>query len=105
MLVQSYRNSFNFPVIITRGNNVFVPNQYPEKVIPKFIKLLKEDKKITIQGDGSCVRGFLHSYDTSKAFDIILKKGIIGEIYNIGCDKDAEYSVLQIAKLLIKNKR
>ena len=102
MLVQSYCNSFNFPAIITRGNNVFGPNQYPEKVIPKFINLLKENKKLTIQGDGSCVRGFLHSYDTSKAFEIIIKRGIIGEIYNIGCDKDEEYSILQIAELLVK---
>ena len=39
------------PIIITRGNNVYGPNQYPEKLIPRFIKLLEEDKKVTIQGD------------------------------------------------------
>jgi dTDP-D-glucose 4,6-dehydratase len=81
---------------------VYGPNQYPEKIIPKFIKLLKENKKVTIQGDGSCVRGFLHSSDTSSAFETILLKGKIGEIYNIGCDEHMEYSVLEVAKKLIK---
>jgi UDP-glucose 4,6-dehydratase len=90
------------PIIITRGNNVYGLNQYPEKLIPKFIKLLKEDKKVTIQGDGSCVRAFLHAEDTARAFEVILNKGEIGEIYNIGCDEGMEYSVLEVAKILIK---
>lgn len=90
------------PIIITRGNNVFGPNQYPEKLIPRFIKLLKEDKKVTIQGDGSSVRAFLHSSDTAAAFTTILLKGELGEIYNIGCDEGMEYSVIEIAKILIK---
>ena len=90
------------PIVITRGNNVYGPNQYPEKLIPKFIKLLKEDKKVTIQGDGSCVRAFLHSYDTANAFISILEKGKVGEIYNIGCDEGMEYSVQNVAEILIK---
>ena len=90
------------PIIITRGNNVYGPNQYPEKLIPKFIKLLIQNKKVTIQGNGSCVRAFLHSYDTATAFETILLKGKIGEIYNIGCDEGMEYSVIQVAKILIK---
>ena len=101
LIVQSYHHSFNLPVIITRGNNVYGPNQYPEKLIPKFINLLNNNKKVTIQNK-SCVRSFLHSHDTSTAFEIILEKGIIGEIYNIGCDDGMEYSVLDIAKILIK---
>ena len=102
MLVQSYNHSFNMPIIITRGNNVYGPLQYPEKVIPRFIGQLKEGKKITIQGDGSCVRAFLHSEDTAMAFIKILEKGKIGEIYNIGCDENMEYSILEVAKILIK---
>jgi len=90
------------PIIITRGNNVYGPNQYPEKIVPKFIKLLKDNKKVTIQGNGSSVRAFLHAYDTAKAFEVILEKGVIGEIYNIGCDEGMEYSVLDVAKHLIK---
>ena len=102
MLAQSYSHSYKFPIIITRGNNVYGPNQYPEKLIPKFIKLLKDDKKVTIQGNGSCVRAFLHVSDTVEAFEKILFYGKIGEIYNIGCDEKMEYSVLDIAKILIK---
>ncbi len=102
LMALSYIHSFNLPIVITRGNNVYGPNQYPEKLIPKFIKLLNENKKVTIQGDGSCVRAFLHSYDTAIAFDKILEKGKIGEIYNIGCDEGMEYSVMDIAKILIK---
>ena len=102
LIAQSYNHSFGMPIVITRGNNVYGPNQYPEKLIPKFIKFLKEDKKVTIQGDGSCVRAFLHSYDTATAFIKVLENGKIGEIYNIGCDENMEYSVLEVAKILIK---
>jgi dTDP-glucose 4,6-dehydratase/UDP-glucose 4,6-dehydratase len=63
---------------------------------------LKENKKVTIQGKGTSVRAFLHAYDTSKAFECILEKGSIGEIYNIGCDEGMEFSVIEIAQLLIK---
>jgi dTDP-glucose 4,6-dehydratase len=101
LLAQSYNHSFKLPIIITRGNNVYGPNQYPEKLIPKFIKLLKENKKVTIQGDGSNIRAFLHANDTANAFELILEKGEIGEIYNIGCDDGMEYTVLEIAKILI----
>jgi len=102
LMAQSYSHSFNMPIIITRGNNVYGPNQYEEKLIPRFIKLLKENKKVTIQGDGSCVRAFLHAEDTAKAFEKILEKGKLGEIYNIGCDEGMEYSVLDVAKILIQ---
>jgi len=101
LIAQSYQHSYKMPIIITRGNNVYGRNQYPEKLIPKFIKLLNENKKVTIQGNGTSVRAFLHAYDTAKAFEIILEKGEIGEIYNIGCDENMEYSVLSIAKILI----
>jgi dTDP-glucose 4,6-dehydratase len=102
LLAQSYNHSFNLPIIITRGNNVYGPHQYPEKLIPRFIELLKDGKKVTIQGDGSNVRAFLHANDTASAFETILEKGEIGEIYNIGCDDGMEYSVMDIAKILIK---
>jgi UDP-glucose 4,6-dehydratase len=77
-------------------------NQYPEKLIPKFIKLLKEEKALTIQGDGTCVRGFLHVKDVAAAFSLLLKKGEIGQIYNIGCDIKDEYSVMSVAHMLIE---
>jgi len=102
LIANSYRYSFKMPIIITRGNNVYGPNQYPEKLIPRFIELLKEGKKVTIQGDGSNVRAFLHSLDVAKALELILENGKVGEIYNIGSDEDKEYTVLEISKMLIK---
>jgi dTDP-glucose 4,6-dehydratase len=102
LIARSYYHSFNMPIIITRGNNVYGPNQYPEKLIPLFIKLLSEDKPVTIQGDGSNVRAFLHVDDVCCAVNLILEKGKIGEIYNIGSDEHDEYTVLQIAKTLIE---
>ena len=102
LIAQSYNHSYKMPIIITRGNNVYGPNQYPEKLIPLFIKLLKENKKVTVQGNGDSVRAFLHAYDTARAFEYILEKGQIGEIYNIGCDEGMEFSVMQIAHILIK---
>uniref|UniRef100_A0A6C0BAK9 NAD(P)-binding domain-containing protein n=1 Tax=viral metagenome TaxID=1070528 RepID=A0A6C0BAK9_9ZZZZ len=102
LIAQSYNHSYKMPIIITRGNNVYGRGQYPEKLIPKFIKLLTENKKVTIQGNGSSVRAFLHAYDTAKAFEAILENGEIGEIYNIGCDEGMEFSVMDVAKILIK---
>jgi dTDP-glucose 4,6-dehydratase len=102
LIAQSYNHSFKMPIIITRGNNVYGPNQYPEKLIPRFIQQLKNNEKVTIQGKGTAVRAFLHAYDTASAFECILEKGTIGEIYNIGCDEGMEYSVMEVAKILIK---
>ena len=101
LLAQSYHHSFKIPIIITRGNNVYGPNQYPEKVIPRFIHQLQTGSKVTIQ-NGECMRAFLHVYDTATAFIAILEKGKIGEIYNIGCDEGMEYSILEVAKMLIE---
>jgi dTDP-glucose 4,6-dehydratase len=102
LIASSYFHSFNLPIIITRGNNVYGPNQYREKLIPKFVYLLKNNKNVTIQGDGSCVRSFLYILDTVNAFIKILENGVVGEVYNIGCDTGMEYSVLDVAKILIK---
>lgn len=103
LIAQSYNHSYKMPIIITRGNNVYGPNQYPEKLIPRFIQQLQNNEKVTIQGEGTAVRAFLHSYDTARAFEKILEKGVVGEIYNIGCDENMEYSVMEVAKILIKN--
>lgn len=102
LIAQSYMHSYKLPIIITRSNNVYGKNQYPEKVIPLFIKLLKENKRITIHGRGETVRSFIYISDVVSAFETILEHGVIGEIYNIGCNDGMEYSVLDVAKLLIK---
>jgi dTDP-glucose 4,6-dehydratase len=102
LIAKSYYFSFKMPIIITRGNNVYGPNQYPEKLIPRFIELLKNDQKVTIQGDGTNLRAFLHVNDVCSALKCIIDRGTIGEIYNIGSDIDSEYSVTEIANKLIK---
>jgi dTDP-glucose 4,6-dehydratase len=101
MIVNAYRFSYNLPIIITRSNNVYGKNQYPEKLIPKFITMLNNNKKVTIHGNGKNKRNFIHVGDVIRAFDIILDRGEIGEIYNIGSNDTNEYSVNDIAKMLI----
>ncbi len=103
LIAKSYYHSFKLPIIITRGNNVYGPNQYPEKLIPRFIEQLKNNKPVTIQGDGSNVRAFLHVSDVCSALNLILEKGAVGEIYNIGSDEHDEYTVKEVAYKLIKS--
>ena len=99
-IVRGYMNSFKFPAIITRGNNVYGQRQYVEKLIPKFIMRLFDNKKCCIHGDGSNRRHYLHVLDTVAAFDIILHKGIVGETYNIGSVD--EFTNIQIAEKLVR---
>ncbi len=98
-LVRSYYHSFKLPAIIIRCNNVYGPNQYPEKLIPKFINLLKSGKKLTIHGKGNTRRNFIWAEDVAIATNCVLTKGVINEIYNIGTTN--EYSVLDIATILV----
>ena len=100
MLVNSYIFSFKLPCIITRGNNVYGPNQYHEKLIPRFMKLLDEGKKLTIHGEGDSKRSFIHVDDVSSAVDIVIRKGALGEVYNIGSDDENEMSVMEVAEII-----
>lgn len=98
-IVRSYIYSYQFPAIVTRGNNAYGSNQYPEKLIPKFILSLLSGKKCTIHGDGQSRRNFIHAYDTVQSLKLILSKGKVGETYNIGtCN---EYSVNEIYTILM----
>lgn len=101
LIAQSYYHSFKLPIIISRGNNVYGPNQYKEKLIPKWLDLLSRNEKLTIAGDGKQLRSFLHSYDTATAFECLLLNGKIGEIYNIGADENDEYSIINVAKIIL----
>ena len=96
MLVMAYGRSYNLPFIITRGNNVYGPNQYPEKAIPKFSVLAKEGKHIALHGDGLATRSYMHVEDAAAAFDIILHKGETSHIYNIGAQE--ERTILSVAQ-------
>lgn len=98
MVVLSYQKSFKMPIIITRGNNVYGPRQYPEKLIPKFILNMLAGEPCPIHGSGENIRNFIHCDDVARAFETILLKGEIGEVYNIGSDD--EFSVNQVAEQL-----
>ena len=102
LMAQAYQHSFGVPVIVTRGNNVYGPNQFPEKLIPRFIELLRSNERVTIQGDGTAVRSFMHVTDAARAYIQILFYGSVGEIYNVGCDDGNEFSVRQVADMLIQ---
>ena len=99
-IVKSYTLSFGLPCIITRGNNVYGPYQYPEKLIPRFLMLMNQGRKLTVQGTGQNSRTFIHAHDVASAFVKIIDKGIIGEVYNIGCRE--EHSVMDIACLVVR---
>ena len=99
-LVKSYFRSFKLPVLITRGNNVYGPHQFPEKLIPKLTNQLMRDLPLTIHGDGSNTRNFLYVTDVANAFDVILHKGAPGHVYNIGGRN--EIANLAVAKTLLK---
>merc|ERR1719221_2267691 len=99
-LVKSYHRSFGLPVIITRGNNVYGPHQFPEKLIPKFTNQLARGRAVTLHGTGENTRNFLYVEDVARAFDCILHKAEIGKVYNIGGSN--EQSNLAVAKQLIK---
>ncbi|KAL6861675.1 hypothetical protein ACP4OV_017375 [Aristida adscensionis] len=96
MLVMAYVKSYGLPVITTRGNNVYGPNQFPEKLIPKFILLAMRGLPLPIHGDGSNVRSYLYCEDVAEAFDVVLHKGEVGHVYNIGTKK--ERRVIDVAK-------
>ena len=96
MLVMAYGRSYGLPYVITRGNNVYGPHQYPEKAIPKFIMLARNGARIPIHGDGQATRSYMHVADAASAFDTILHKGELKGVYNIGAHE--ERTVLSVAR-------
>tara|TARA_Y100000591_G_scaffold333297_1_gene375476 strand:- start:36738 stop:38180 length:1443 start_codon:yes stop_codon:yes gene_type:complete len=102
MYIRAYIYSYKLKIIISRGNNVFGYNQYPEKLIPKFINLLREGEKCTIHGKGETIRNFIFIDDVCTAVDYIINNGTFGQVYNIGSDHSYERSVIDVTKLLVK---
>jgi dTDP-glucose 4,6-dehydratase len=99
MLCHAYIKSFKIPIIITRCNNAISKYQHDEKLIPKTITKFLNREKMTIQGDGSSKRTFIHAYDIADAIDIMIHKGKIGEIYNIGTET-TEKTVIDVVKTI-----
>jgi len=98
LLVKAYGHSFKIPYVITRGNNVFGPKQYPEKVIPAFMTRMLSNEPCIIHGEGHSRRNFIYVDDVSHAVMTVLHKGVSGTVYNIGTRN--EYSVLEVFDIL-----
>jgi len=100
MLVLAYQHTFGFPGLVTRCSNNYGPYQFPEKLIPLLIANALNDKPIPVYGDGSNVRDWLYVEDHCSALDVVLHKGTIGEVYNIGGHN--EWKNIDIVKLVLK---
>ena len=84
LIIKAYFDTYKFPVNITRCSNNYGPYQFPEKLIPLMINNALNHKNLPVYGDGLNIRDWLYVEDHCKAIDLVLKKGKIGEIYNIG---------------------
>jgi len=84
LLALSYFKTHKLPVIVTRCTNNYGPYQFPEKLIPFFVTNLIEGKKVPVYGTGKNVRDWIHVNDHCRAVEFLLRKGVPGEIYNIG---------------------
>ncbi len=84
MLVMAYHDTYGLPVNITRCSNNYGPYHFPEKLIPLLIKNIREGKELPVYGRGLNVRDWLYVRDHCRAIDLVLRKGRVGEIYNIG---------------------
>ncbi len=84
LMVRSYFVTHGLDVRITRCCNNYGKHQYPEKVIPVFIRKLMSGKKLPIYGDGKNVREWIHVNDHVRGIQVVLERGTPGEIYNIG---------------------
>jgi dTDP-glucose 4,6-dehydratase len=99
-LVYSYYKTYNLPVIILRPSNNYGPYQYPEKVIPLFITNALENKPLPLYGDGKNVRDWLYVEDCCRAIDLVINKGKIGEVYNIGASQEIQN--IEMAKKILE---
>ncbi len=100
LLVRAYYETYKMPVLNTRCSNNYGPYQYPEKLIPFFISKLLKDEKVPVYGDGLNVRDWLYVYDHCSAIDVVLHKGKVGEVYNIGGHN--EKTNLEITKIILQ---
>lgn len=100
LLVKSYVHTHQFPAIITRCSNNYGPYQFPEKFIPLMINNARQGKPLPIYGDGLYVRDWLYTRDHCRAIDLVMRRGQIGEIYNIGGNN--EWRNIDIAKRILQ---
>jgi dTDP-glucose 4,6-dehydratase len=99
LLVQAYVRTYGFPAVITRSSNNYGPFQFPEKFLPLMITNALDDKPLPIYGDGKEQRHWLHVEDHCRGLLLVLERGQIGEVYNLG-GTDIERNVAVARKLL-----
>lgn len=100
LLVNSYYRTYNTPITISRCSNNYGPFQHNEKLIPLMINKILKNEKLPVYGDGKNIRDWLHVYDHCSAIDLIVHKGKVGEVYNIG--GNCELSNIEIVKFLLE---
>lgn len=100
LLIKAYIRTYNFPALIVRPCNNYGPWQYPEKFIPVAICKVLKNEKIPVYAQGLNKREWLYVSDCTKAIALILKKGKIGEIYNVG--SGVEKRNIDVAKSILK---
>ena len=98
LLVKAWHRSFGLQITVSHSSNNFGPNQFPEKLIPFSLNLIKNNKELKIYGDGKNVRDWLYVDDHSRAILSILEKGKIGESYNISSNQ--LYNNLEVAEMI-----
>ena len=99
LLVLAYARTFDLPITISRCSNNYGPYQFPEKLIPLVISKALNNEKIPVYGNGSNVRDWIHVHDHNVGVDLILKKGKVGEIYNLG--GHSERTNLDVVKTIL----
>lgn len=100
MMAMAFYHTYGLPVVITRCSNNYGPLQFPEKLIPLMIINALHDKKLPVYGDGKNVRDWIYVIDHNRAIDLVLNKGRVGEVYNIGAS--TEMQNIEIIKLILK---
>lgn len=100
LLVLAYHRTYNVPVTISRCSNNYGPYHFPEKLIPLMIINALADKSLPVYGSGENIRDWLYVEDHCVAIDLILHKGTIGEVYNVGGHN--ERTNLEVVKSIIK---
>ena len=101
LLVHAYCASFGVPVTITRGSNNIGPYQYPEKAFPLFITNVLDYLPLPVYGDGLYVRDYQYVLDHCKGIDLVLHRGVPGEIYNLGGGSGNKKTSLDLAKAIL----
>jgi dTDP-glucose 4,6-dehydratase len=100
LLVQAYYKTFKLPMTISRCSNNYGPYHFPEKLIPLMIKNAMENNSLPVYGNGENIRDWLHVHDHCSAIDLIIHKGKVGEVYNIGGNN--ERSNIQVVKKILE---